>query len=119
MFESTYSGYDGYYASSSDTATYDAYSGYAGSGYADAGTQYGYDPFPTYGQDYVSWESGAWTTYDDYASYQGYYDYGLATDTSGTLYDSYGNTSADYAASAADTGSYAADAGSSYYDTAW
>ncbi len=63
----------------------------------DSSTLYSYNPFPTYNDTYVSYDSGLWTTYGDYAQYQGYYDYGVTTDTSGVMYDSYGNTSADYA----------------------
>lgn len=75
----------------------------------DASALYGYDPFPIHGDAYVSYDSGLWTTYGDYAQYQSYYDYGVTTDTSGVMYDSYGNTSADYAAgsySSYDTSSY-------------
>jgi len=66
--------------------------------YATESTFYSYNPFPTYSDSYVSYDSGLWTTYDNYLNYQSYYDYGLSTDTSGTVYDTYGNTSADYAA---------------------
>ena len=65
--------------------------------YATDSTLYSYNPFPTYNDTHVAYDSGLWTTYGDYAQHQGYYDYGVTTDTSGVMYDSYGNTSADYA----------------------